>query len=286
MANKARHAFGNTENLQKALDENLIDSYDILFLDGDTEPKVGWVDKDGVVRIVENGADVDISGIESELATKANVEDVAQLETEVGKKADAEEVQATYEEIKYEIADVPVGTLINYREDEIRICCPENSAWEKQAVGEGGDANTYYCTFKTYAPDGAVGYIEHLNGQVDKEVLMDLKADKYGRKYQPTWLGLANYNEATDTWAYIGANSTNSKMIGWDYQIDWYNVDGVMIASDSVRINLSNETCHYTVEPYYIGKTKAEIEETVTKTVEEMVTKAVEDAAAIEVIEF
>ena len=55
---KARHAFGNSENLEQALQSNAIDSYDILFLDGDTEPKIGWVDKNGVIRLVEDKAQV------------------------------------------------------------------------------------------------------------------------------------------------------------------------------------------------------------------------------------
>lgn len=54
MADKARHAFGALENVPSALESGAIDAYDILFLDGDTEPKVGWVDKNGVVRIVED----------------------------------------------------------------------------------------------------------------------------------------------------------------------------------------------------------------------------------------
>ena len=54
MADKARHAFGNSANLDTALQAGTIDAYDILFLDGDTDPKVGWVDKNGVVRLVED----------------------------------------------------------------------------------------------------------------------------------------------------------------------------------------------------------------------------------------
>lgn len=54
MADKARHAFGNSANIQSALDSGAIDAYDILFLDGDTEPKVGWIDKNGVIRLVED----------------------------------------------------------------------------------------------------------------------------------------------------------------------------------------------------------------------------------------
>lgn len=55
---KSRHAFGSLENIDSALDQGLIDAYDILFLDGNTEPKVGWVDKNGVVRLVEDKAQV------------------------------------------------------------------------------------------------------------------------------------------------------------------------------------------------------------------------------------
>lgn len=55
---KARHAFGNSANLEQALQSNAIDAYDILFLDGDTEPKIGWVDKNGVIRLVEDKAQV------------------------------------------------------------------------------------------------------------------------------------------------------------------------------------------------------------------------------------
>lgn len=51
MADLARHAYGTTANLQQAISDGKIDAFDILFLDGDTEPKIGWVDKTGVPRI-------------------------------------------------------------------------------------------------------------------------------------------------------------------------------------------------------------------------------------------
>ena len=54
MADKARHAYGSSANLQAALDSGAIDAFDILFLDGDTEPKIGWVDKNGVPKIVKD----------------------------------------------------------------------------------------------------------------------------------------------------------------------------------------------------------------------------------------
>lgn len=162
------------------------------------------------------------------------------------------EAKEIFEHVKYEIADVPVGTLIDYRDKEIRVMVPEGAQFTKQAVGAGGDVNNYYCTFKTYAPnDKAVGYIEHLNGNVDKEILTNFSVDKYGRRYQPTWLSLANYNDATG-WTYYGKNSTANKYVGYDYQIDWYDANGVVIGSDKIRINLSNESCHNNIEPFYM----------------------------------
>lgn len=163
-------------------------------------------------------------------------------------------VEATCEQAKYEITSTPEGTLINYGEKEIRIMCPADAKFVKQQVGDGGDPNTYYITFRTYAPnDNAVGYIEHLGDKSDSEILTNFSTDKYGRRYQSTWLGVAKYNDATGEWTYYGASSNTNKYIGWDYQIDWYNTDGVMIASDSIRINLSNENCHNVNKPYYMA---------------------------------
>lgn len=284
MADRAKHAFGNLADVQSALKAGKINAYDILFLDGDTEPKVGWIDKNGVFRLVENEAD--FSELEAVIATKANTADVKALEAVVATKANTEEVNAkivaAMEEHltkRFEVADVPVGTLVDYGENEIRIMCKADAAWKLQAVGEGGNANAYYCTFKTYCPDGATGYIEHLGNQVDKEILTDLKTDEHGRKYQPTWLALASYNQSNDTWTYYGANSSESKYIGWDYRIDWFNDDGVMIASDCVRINLSNEKCHYSTKPYYVGGMMKEVETMVD-------TKVAEVGSAYEVVEF
>ena len=48
---KSRHAFGSEANIDSALDQGLIDAYDILFL---KEGKVGWIDKDGNKVILED----------------------------------------------------------------------------------------------------------------------------------------------------------------------------------------------------------------------------------------
>ena len=163
-------------------------------------------------------------------------------------------IEATCEQVKYEISDTPYGTIVNYGDDEIRIMCPNDAEFVKQSVGVGGDVNSYYMTFKTYAPnDNVVGYIEHIGDQADAEILTDLKTDEYGRKYQPTWLSLAKFDNTSGVWNYLGKNSTEDKYIGWDYQIDWYDANGVMVASDAIRINLSNEDCHHSTKPYYMN---------------------------------
>lgn len=187
-------------------------------------------------------------------------------------KAKLDAISNVYVAKKFEIANAPVGTLINYGEKEIRIMCPDGAEYNLQNVGTGGDAKTYYVTFKTYAPsDDAVGYIEHLGGQSDAEILKDIKIDQYGRRYQPTWLGVAKFDEATGTWNYYGKNSSADKFIGWDYQIDWYDANNVMISSDSIRINLSNESCHHTIVPSYMADyaESSEVEE-LKATIEEL----------------
>ena len=77
MANKARHAFGNSENLQAALDSGVIDAYDIVLLDGETNPKVGWIDKNGNPVIVDNafGLRDQILALETDVASKISVEE-------------------------------------------------------------------------------------------------------------------------------------------------------------------------------------------------------------------
>lgn len=89
---KARHAFGNLADVQNAINDGKVNEFDILFLDGDTEPKIGWIDRNGVFRLVQNEAD--FSELEAVIATKADATDVEALETEMATKVTAEEVDA------------------------------------------------------------------------------------------------------------------------------------------------------------------------------------------------
>ena len=169
------------------------------------------------------------------------------------------DAKATLQRIKYEIANKPVGTLVDYRDKEIRVMVPADTKFEKQTVGSTGNANMYYMGFKAYAPDGAVSFKEGDRGVIVDE-MFDFSGDfagtdEFGRNYSICWLALASYDATSDTWTYFGKNSSAKKYIGWDYCVEWYGADGKVIASDCIRINLSNETCHNVIEPYYMANT-------------------------------
>lgn len=313
---RSKHAFGDFANLDKAIADGKIDAYDILFLDGKTEPKIGWVDKDGNVIILEdkkqvmvvdslpetgnedtiyicgstfyfwNGsefvASADNAGVSEDFVNARFDDAVSEANAYTDEKL-ADELEA-YLSKKYEIANVPEGTLVDYGDHEIRIMIPENTVWTKQSVGVGGDPNSYYVTLKTYfTDDEVVGYIEHLGDQVDAEILKDIKVDENGRRYQPSWLAVAKYDEATGVWSYYGALSNEEKYIGWDYRLDQFNANDVMIASDGVRINLSNENCHSSIVPYYV---KGAIGNATAKANDYTDKKIAEVASGYEIVEF
>ena len=48
---KSKHAFGSEANVDSALQQGLIDAYDVLFL---SEGKIGWINKNGEKVILEN----------------------------------------------------------------------------------------------------------------------------------------------------------------------------------------------------------------------------------------
>lgn len=303
MAEKIRHAFGALENVDIAIQEGKIDAYDVLFLkDANGKPFIGWIDKDGNKTIVEESEK--IVNVNSESLPEVGEEgkiyifnndgyfwdgskfvnlckptDLTELEAEVETKADAEEVDTKYKKNKYEITSTPEGTLVNYGESEIRVMCPSNTEWVKQSVGGSGNPNMYYMGFKAYAPEGAVSFKEGDRGEIIDEMFTfddDFAGtDEFGRNYSICWLALASYDGTS--WTYFGKNSSVNKYIGWTYVVEWYDVDGVVIGSDCVRINLSNETCHSVVEPYYVNNAIKEAKE---------YTDAQIANAVIEIVEF
>lgn len=192
-------------------------------------------------------------------------------------------IQNVYEVRKYEISHKPVGTLVDYRDKEIRVMCPKDTKWVKQDVGNSGNSNMYYMGFKAYAPEGAVGFKEGGRGVIIDEYF-DFSGDfagtdEYGRNYSICWFALASYDAGSDTWTYFGKNSSAEKYIGWDYIVEWYDADGVVISSDCIRINLSNEDCHYSAKPYYVGGMMKDVESIVEE-------KVADVESAYEIFEF
>lgn len=298
MADKAKHAFGALERVDESIASGKLDAFDVLFVkDANGKPYVGWVDKNGNKVIVDNNADLsdveaNISELESEISTKVGAEEVdakvgqAMTDSVASAKAYTDgKVEAAINEHmvkKFEITSVPEGTLVDYRDKEIRVMCPVDTKWVKQSVGETGNANMYYMGFKAYAPEGAVGFKEGDRGVIIDE-MFDFNSDfagtdEYGRNYSICWLALASYDANSNTWTYFGKNSSAEKYIGWDYVVEWYNANGIVIASDCVRINLSNENCHSSTKPYYVGG--------MMKEVEAMVDTKIAENSAYEIIEF
>lgn len=157
-------------------------------------------------------------------------------------------IPTVYTARKYDVRNTPKGTLVDYRDHEIRIMCPENAEFVQQNVGETGNSNMYYMGFYVYAPANAEYFKEGDRGVV-KDELFDFHGDfsgidEFGRKYSVCWLALANYDKDSGTWSYFGKNSNYTKYIGWDYIVDWYDVNNERIGQDTVRINLTNESCH------------------------------------------
>lgn len=286
MTNKARHAFGSSANVDAAIAAGTIDAYDILFLDGADSPKIGWIDKDGnkvivageqqVVSVTELSETDGKEGViylcndeayiwnGAEYVTVSKSADLSALEQEIATKVDEETVdskinQAALEDVDYEVSSKPEGTLVDYRKKEVRIMCPSDTQWTLQNSGEGSNPNMYYIGFKAYAPENAISFKEDLSKTIADTTMYYFEdnefagIDEFGRKYSVIWLPAASYDSETQIWTYYGAKSSTDKYIGWYYSVEWYDASEKIIASDCIRINLSNEECHNHLEPFYVN---------------------------------
>lgn len=309
---RSKHAFGSEANVDAALAQGLIDAYDILFLD---EKKIGWIDRNGNKVIVENADPEVLETLRAEVADKVGmaeldekiekavqesvettnayvdekVETVVESAVESAVEAAIEDkVDKSYEKSMYEISHKPAGTIVDYRDKEIRVMCPVDTKWVKQEVGTNGNANMYYMGFKAYAPDDAVSFKEDDQAVIEDSTMYYFEnndfagVDENGRKYSIVWLALASYDETSDTWTYFGAKSTTDKYVGWYYSVEWYNADGMMIASDCIRINLSNEDCHATIRPFYMS----EVLTSANAYADAQIEAKIAESSAFEVVEF
>ena len=138
--------------------------------------------------------------------------------------------------------------------------CPKDTEWNFQNSGNQADKNKFYIGFKIYAPSKDVySFKEDLAEQIKDQTMYYFENNDFagieenGRKFSIVWLPVAHYNEDEKKWNYYGATSSIKKYVGWYYSVEWYNINGQNIATNSIRINLSNEECHNNIEPYYMG---------------------------------
>ena len=188
-----------------------------------------------------------------------------------------ESLPMAYEKVAYELAYKPEGTLVDYRDKEVRIMCPNDTEWSLQTSGDGAGTNSYYVGFKAYAPSNeVVSFKEDLAEIISDTTMYYFEGnqfagvDEFGRKYSIVWLPVAKYDAILGTWTYHGSKSNEEKYIGWYYSVEWYNAAGKAVKADTIRINLSNEDCHTQTKPYYYGKLATnedlgEIQETISE---------------------
>ena len=150
MADRARHAFGAFENVDVALQKELIDAYDILFLkDANGKPYVGWIDKDGNKVIVEEeekvitveGASLPESGEEGKIYIFGEdgyfwngekfvnlckptdvselVADLDEMKSEIETKANVDEVESLEKQIDTKVDAETVQTMIKEYSDSL-----------------------------------------------------------------------------------------------------------------------------------------------------------------------
>ena len=129
MASKARHAFGSSSKVLEALNANKINEFDILFLDGDIKPKIGWIDGNGEFRLVQEEDEVVVINDESlpesgevgkiyvfgedayvwngeKFVNLCKPTDVSALETEIATKVTAEEVKTMIKESEDSLVEI------------------------------------------------------------------------------------------------------------------------------------------------------------------------------------
>lgn len=225
-------------------------------------------------NVVWNGSDWDKLSSTINLSGYATKEDIEPIQVEVDKISKSYLTKTAahklFKDVKYEFIGLPETVLVDYKDSEIRVMCPSDMEWTFQNTpsdNPNADSLNYYAQFRVYAPnDDIVGFKEGDRGAIIDQTLYTFDStfagiDEFGRKYSVLWLALARYDTATETWNYYGKTSTTSKYLGWDYCVEWYNASGKKVDSSAIRINLSNESCHNTVEPFYMGNVVKDVSE-------------------------
>lgn len=173
-------------------------------------------------------------------------------------KALLDSIPAVYERAKYAATNMLPGARFDVNGKEIRVMFPANAAFVKP-TGEaaGRDNNCYYFGLRVYAPSDEVdGFKEAASEEIPEDTEMEYfpgsssDIDEYGRKYDVCWFPVARYDDDTQSWTYYGDASEPGKYVGWYHTIEWYK-GSECVASETVRINLTNESCHNSLKQFF-----------------------------------
>lgn len=170
--------------------------------------------------------------------------------------ASEDKAKVFFDAVKYEFVGMLPGARADVNGKEIRVMFPADAPFVKP-TGEaaGRDNNSYYFGLKVFAPsDEVVSFKESQTEKITDEPMEDFNGpssgvDKYGRKYDICWYPVAKYLEESGSWQYYGTQSQPGLCVGWYHTIEWYNAEGKVVGSETVRINLTNEECHNSLKP-------------------------------------
>ena len=248
---------------------------------------------DGITGKKLGGSNVTIASVEEAIAMKHEHSNLEILESFTKTQEQIEKaIDKKYQKVAYEVVGKPAKSIVDYREKEIRLLCAADTEWTFQNSGANANKNYYYFGLKAYAPDDAVSFKEDSKEHIEDDTMFYFEdndfagIDEFGRKYSIIWLPAAAYDSVGDVWNYYGSKSSKDKYVGWYYTVEWYNAEGVVISSDTIRINLTNEDCHRVVEPFYIGQVKKDISASIAQQMEEAILETkgyVEDRLGIPV---
>lgn len=156
--------------------------------------------------------------------------------------------------IKYEVLPHE-GILVDYKDSEIRI----NTARVKpsaQQTGSTATPNQYYIPFRAYAPEGAVAFKEWQGNSRDETLHTFNESfsgtDSFGRNYSLIWMSVASFDGKN--WNLYGDRSTTEKYLGFYYTFEWYGEQDKLLDTDTVRIILTNDSCHNDLVPDAIAR--------------------------------
>lgn len=184
---------------------------------------------------------------ESELTAKGYLTEHQDL-SEYAKNKDIENLKKTIISQKYEVLPIE-GMIVNYGDNEVRLNT-QRVIPTHQSVGETGNPNMFYATFRAYAPSDATGVIESDGANTDAEPTV-LSVDSLGRKYATIWTAIAQYNGTK--WTKWGDSSTINKYLGFYYTFKWFK-DDILIGIDKVRVILTNDECHSDLVPDVVAR--------------------------------